>query len=57
MARLTDEQWACVRADYEAKGLSYTELESKYGINKSNQKLPHPPGSFFIWGTIWHCNS
>ena len=36
MARLTDEQWACVRADYEANGLSYTELESKYGINKSN---------------------
>ncbi len=36
MARLTDEQWACVRADYEANGLTYTELESKYGINKSN---------------------
>ena len=36
MARLTDEQWACMRADYEVHQLTFTQLESKYGVNKSN---------------------
>ena len=36
MARLTDEQWSCMRADYEVHQLTFTQLESKYGVNKSN---------------------
>ena len=36
MARLTDEQWACMRADYEVHQLTFTQLESKYSVNKSN---------------------
>ena len=36
MARLTDEQWSCMRADHEVHQLTFTQLESKYGVNKSN---------------------
>ena len=36
MARLTPEQWEKIRADYEARGLSYSELAEMYGVNKSN---------------------
>lgn len=35
MARLTDEQWACVRADYEIRGMSFNELSAKYSIGKA----------------------
>ena len=35
MARLTDEQWACVRADYEVRGLSFSELAEKYKVGKA----------------------
>ena len=36
MARLTPEQWEKIRADYEARGLSFSELAEMYGVNKSN---------------------
>ena len=35
MARLTDEQWACVRADYEVRGMSFSELAEKYKVGKA----------------------
>jgi len=36
MARLPLEVWEKIRADYEARGLSYSELAEMYGVNKSN---------------------
>lgn len=36
MARLTEEQWEAVRIAYEVEGLSFGELETKYGVHKSN---------------------
>ncbi|MBS9779911.1 MAG: hypothetical protein KGV51_04720 [Moraxellaceae bacterium] len=35
MARLTNDQWQIVRADYEIQGLSYRELVEKHGISKA----------------------
>lgn len=34
MARLTNEQWQSVRADYEISGLSYSELAKKHNTSK-----------------------
>ncbi|MDO5686766.1 MAG: hypothetical protein Q4G42_05210 [Neisseria sp.] len=36
MARLTRQQWEQCRIDYEVKKMSYTELENKYNVNRSN---------------------
>ena len=36
MARLTDAQWEKVRVDHEVNGMSFSELERKYGVNNSN---------------------
>ena len=36
MARLPQEVWEKIRADYEARGLSFSELAEMYGVNKSN---------------------
>nr|DAN84303.1 MAG TPA: SatD family (SatD) [Caudoviricetes sp.] len=36
MARLTAEQWAVARADFEIRGLSVTEVAKKYGCAKSS---------------------
>ena len=36
MARLPLEVWEKIRADYEARGLSFSELAEIYGVNKSN---------------------
>ncbi|WP_298642731.1 hypothetical protein [uncultured Cardiobacterium sp.] len=36
MARLTPEQWEKVRVDHEVNGMSFSELERKYGVNNSN---------------------
>ena len=35
MARLSVEQWAMARADYEIRGLSVTEIARQYGCAKS----------------------
>mgnify|MGYP001011774249 CR=1 FL=1 len=35
MARLSAEQWAMARADYEIRGLSVTEIARQYGCAKS----------------------
>lgn len=35
MARLTNDQWELVRADYEIQGLPYSKLVEKYGISKA----------------------
>ena len=35
MARLTQEQWELVRADYEVRSLSNRELASKYGVSEA----------------------
>ena len=36
MARLTDAPWEKVRVDHEVNGMSFSELERKYGVNNSN---------------------
>ena len=36
MARLTDAQWEKVRVDHEVNGMSFSELERKYGVNNLN---------------------
>ncbi len=36
MARLTQEQWELVRADFETSKLSLSQLSDKYGVHKSN---------------------
>ena len=35
MARLTDEQWSIVRADYEVRSLSNYELAEKHGVTET----------------------
>lgn len=35
MAKLTESQWECLRADYEVRVLSFSELSKKYGVGKA----------------------
>jgi len=36
VARLSKEQWEALRVDYEVKGMTLSELSSKYGADRGN---------------------